>query len=406
MDGQKALILDSLEEFESKILDFDEQVRKKENHRTLVHILFRLVHNLKGAFSMAALEDSVALLHACESCLDVLRSVDALPTERFSDLLVSTVDALRRDIVAGDIVAGDEGGPGTGRNSELRKELEREAAALSSSTSAQRGIDFALDEAELLRLERGVGAGASLYILEKLVGGDMDEESVAGLPVFDTIAEAGALIATRIRRQKGSSESEAVLVLLFATALGLEELKFLVFDPLFPITREGAGMSRKPQASVRAGGHKEGEGDHSESEAVPSSSLPRILIVDDEALPLVLLQKALVDFGRIDAASGGREALERFSAALGNAPYSVVFLDVKLGDMDGVEVLREMRRLERAQGIAEGKGVRIVMSSALHDFETISASFRDQCELYLVKPVDGAKVREAMAKLGKTPIPS
>jgi len=388
LDDQRAGILDSLEEFEGRILEFDSLVRRDESHRALVHILFRLAHNLKGAFSMAGLEASVGLLHACETCLDSLRSVDARPSESLGDLLVSTVDALRGGLVAG-------GGPGAGREGELARELEREAAELRSSKSPKRGIDFALDEEELRRLEAGLAAGASLYMVEKLVGAGMDEKSVLGLPILETIAESGSVIATRLRRQESSPRAEGVLVVLFSTALGLDELKFLIFDTLLPIAWDG------PRAPPKAPG---GKGKAPEADSPLSSSLPRILIVDDEALSLVLLQKALVDFGRIDAAPGGREALDRFAAALDGAPYSVVFLDINMEDMNGMEVLREMRRLERAKGIAEGRGASIVMSSAIRDFSTISASFRDQAELYLIKPVDSAKIREAMIKLGKKPI--
>ena len=363
-------MLEALDAFESKVLELDRLVRRDKDHRALVHILFRLAHNLKSAFSAAGLEGSVSLLHSCESCLDALRGGDGRPSERLSDLFVATIDALRLGV---DGRSDDTGA--------LRRELDAEAAELRSSKPAVRGIDFALEEEELRRL--GEGTGETLYVLEKLIGGSMDEASTLGLPVFETIAGLGRTIAHRLKRPKGSSD--AVLVILFATSVAPEELGVLLFDPLFPVAAASAppAVAAKPPAPPS-----------------PASSLPRILLVDDEALSLVLLQKALVDFGRIDTASSGREALDRFAEALGAAPYSVVFLDINMADILGTAVLSGIRRMEREAGVAAGEGARVVMSSALRDFETVALSFREQCELYLIKPVDAAKIRDTMAKLG------
>ena len=43
------------------------------------------------------------------------------------------------------------------------------------------------------------------------------------------------------------------------------------------------------------------------------------------------------------------------------------------------------------------------MTTALNDFETIMASFRGQCEGYLVKPISKAKLFAQLRALGLLP---
>lgn len=378
---QASAILDELDAFEARILEFDTRLSKGEDCRPLVHTLFRNAHNIKGALGVAGLDAAVALVHAAESCLDALRSSDTQPEATLPDLLVAVVDALRREV----------SGEGSPAYADLPRELANEENRIRQARPVARGIDFALAAGELAALESCALRGEPLWLVEKLVEAALPEEALDGLPIFATVAEIGELVARRIKRAE--SGGDAVLMILFAAKVGAEELGFHIFDPFFPVAAKAAESG--PAAGADGGAMAPTAG---------SGGLPRVLIVDDEALALLLLQKALVDYGRIDAVSSGAEALERFGQALASTPYSVVFLDILLEDMKGTEVLVEMRRREKEAGLPDGHGARIVMSSSLGDFGTVSEAFRAQCEAYLVKPVDPSKIREAMAKMGFPPV--
>ena len=65
----------------------------------------------------------------------------------------------------------------------------------------------------------------------------------------------------------------------------------------------------------------------------------------------------------------------------------------------GQSALYQIRALEEAKGIIPIKGARIVMTTALDDSKNILASFKDQCDIYLTKPVDKAKLLGELRKL-------
>ena len=70
----------------------------------------------------------------------------------------------------------------------------------------------------------------------------------------------------------------------------------------------------------------------------------RILLVDDDETILVPFQPILQDEGyQVDTASNGREALEKAR----EMEYQMVISDIKLPDIQGIEVAKKIRELNR-----------------------------------------------------------
>ena len=103
----------------------------------------------------------------------------------------------------------------------------------------------------------------------------------------------------------------------------------------------------------------------------------RILIVDNEPLTLRLLGQRLSQLGYQSlAARCGREALD----LLTNEQVDAVLLDVNMPDMNGLEVLRSIREVDKWRILP------VLMLSADGDEDTISRSYQLGANDYLVKP--------------------
>ncbi|MFP4662120.1 MAG: PleD family two-component system response regulator [Halanaerobiales bacterium] len=127
----------------------------------------------------------------------------------------------------------------------------------------------------------------------------------------------------------------------------------------------------------------------------------RSLVLEDDYVSSALLKAILSPFGDVDIADNGREGLDLFEKALNEEnPYDLVCLDIMVPNMDGQEVLIEIRHLEEVKDIYGHDAVKIIMTTALGDFENVRQAFREQCEDYLVKPIDKDKLLKKIKDMG------
>ena len=123
--------------------------------------------------------------------------------------------------------------------------------------------------------------------------------------------------------------------------------------------------------------------------------MKRLLVVEDEAINRRTVERMLQHFGDTETAATGEEALSAYRAAVAERrPYDLICLDIRLPGMDGMEVLKEIRRLEFEAGVAPKGEVKVLMISTLgspHD--VVEAYYRGGCNGYLVKPLDAVKLK-------------
>lgn len=102
-----------------------------------------------------------------------------------------------------------------------------------------------------------------------------------------------------------------------------------------------------------------------------------ILVVDDEAFELDLLQQELADRGyTVKVASGGNEALQ----ALEKYPPQAVLLDYVMPGMSGIEVLKSMQALT-------AKPV-VVFMTGYHTPKLARAALDQGASAVIAKPLD------------------
>jgi len=68
-------------------------------------------------------------------------------------------------------------------------------------------------------------------------------------------------------------------------------------------------------------------------------------------------------------------------------------------EMDGHTALEQIRKLEEEAGYAVGQGAKVIMTTALSDSQNVIGAFKENCDAYMVKPVERAKLLRQLRKL-------
>ena len=117
--------------------------------------------------------------------------------------------------------------------------------------------------------------------------------------------------------------------------------------------------------------------------AVHAPTRYKVLVVDDEPTLRLGFSYALAEH-EIDTAAGGQEALEKIDAG----GYDVVILDLRMPDVDGLQVIETLREA--------GNLTPIVLCSAAVSPDAALRAIRRQVVDFLLKPVCPAELRGAI----------
>ena len=116
------------------------------------------------------------------------------------------------------------------------------------------------------------------------------------------------------------------------------------------------------------------------------------LTVDDVLVVQKILSRMLGRHGSCDVASNGKDALEMFRKAnQQNEPYDVLFLDIMMPGMSGLELLQKIRQIDSG-----AEPVKIVMVTAVADNQTVDEAKRLGCDGYIIKPLRANEIDEVL----------
>jgi DNA-binding response OmpR family regulator len=105
--------------------------------------------------------------------------------------------------------------------------------------------------------------------------------------------------------------------------------------------------------------------------------LKRILLVDDDETILAPFQQILQGEGyQVDIASNGREALEK----AGETEYQMVISDIKLPDVQGIEIARKIRE--------QYNDTRLIIITGFPDLADSIETIDLGIDEILIKPID------------------
>ena len=114
----------------------------------------------------------------------------------------------------------------------------------------------------------------------------------------------------------------------------------------------------------------------------------KILVVDDEKAILLLLKEALSQWGYdVTCASSAVEALE----LLKNGLFDALITDVRMPDMNGLDLLREIRKQDET--------IEVVMMTGYPTIASAVQALKEGAYDYLSKPLILDELRHLMARM-------
>ncbi len=134
----------------------------------------------------------------------------------------------------------------------------------------------------------------------------------------------------------------------------------------------------------------------------------KTLIIDDQPTSIAILEGMLADHCDCFVATNGQKGIEFFEHALKSGqPFDVVLLDIVMPELDGIETLKRLRKIELSgrslQLFGKQDGLtRIIMQTCSEDPQDFLASYMEgRCNGYINKPYSRDEILEKV--LGEMP---
>lgn len=127
----------------------------------------------------------------------------------------------------------------------------------------------------------------------------------------------------------------------------------------------------------------------------------KTLVVDDELVSRKKMQAILRNISDCQAVNSGKEAIALFKDAMeSESHYDLICLDIDMPDMDGITVLKSIRKIEEEKGISKEKRGKVVMVSSSSDKTSVVECLKAGCDSYVLKPFDKETVYSKLKALG------
>ena len=127
----------------------------------------------------------------------------------------------------------------------------------------------------------------------------------------------------------------------------------------------------------------------------------KILIAEDDFASRLFMKKFLSKYGECDVVVDGIEAIDAYLNSVNEKDiYDLICLDIMMPRLDGMKALKSIRDIEKQKGINPEKKVKIIMTTALNDKETVLNAYDAGCEAYAWKPIEIDKFILVMRNLG------
>ncbi len=133
--------------------------------------------------------------------------------------------------------------------------------------------------------------------------------------------------------------------------------------------------------------------------------MANILIVDDEPLIRSHLKTSLKPYGKSVLAKDGFEGVNAFEEALdNNEEFDIIFLDISMEKKTGLDVLKEVRLIEKMRSVPIEKATKIIMVTGNAEASIVKECITFGCDKFIVKPFFMETIVKTLDSLGFKPL--
>jgi two-component system sensor histidine kinase/response regulator len=210
-------------------------------------------------------------------------------------------------------------------------------------------------------------------------------------------ATSGRPAARLVRAIRSNAKTQAARIVLMGNVLSDQEIKeqgfpsncrillrpvrqSALFDCLSDIIRDRAETSRDPRGGI-ALPERPGTASAQPAAEVKAPSC-KVLLAEDNPVNREVACEALLQLGlAVETANDGREAIEMWRTK----KFDLILMDCHMPNLDGIDAAREIRSIERADGVI--KGIPIVALTANVRGEDYDRCMAVGMNDYLTKPL-------------------
>lgn len=257
-----------IDESNDHLQSLNEKMLELENNPediSIVQVIFRSAHTLKGMAATMGFEDLASLTHKMENVLDLVRNEKLTMQEPIFDVLFQSLDAL--ESMVQDIMAGGEGKADVSAIVDKLQAIESgeasmsdAASQISSSDAASSGTALSLDEFQASVLTQSIADGQGAVFVHVTISKSSQLKSVRAYMVFDLLERSGEVIKTEPSVQEIEQDQfDYDFSLYYITQMQPEELQQAIMNiseiekaEVVPLTIEMLGQiaSKEAAASV------------------------------------------------------------------------------------------------------------------------------------------------------------
>ena len=126
----------------------------------------------------------------------------------------------------------------------------------------------------------------------------------------------------------------------------------------------------------------------------------KTLVVEDVSLLQKMIGRMLKSYAIITSVDNGIEAIYQYTKAiLDEKPFDLICLDIYIPEMNGLEVLQNIRKFEDKIGLNEENRVKIIVITSLTNNDNFEKEIKKYANSFLNKPFSPGDLTLQLKKL-------